>query len=120
MLPGYNTDIQYQGKTYHVQTEDNGIANPFIITLIYQKGAILARRKTAYSHLIGVADSREQIRKLMQDQHREMLKLLAEGKLETLQAPAAAPAAATAAVPAAAEPPTLDTLILKFLAEVED
>ena len=53
MVPGFNTDFKYRGETYHVQTEDNGVGNPVVVTLLYHKGAILASRRTSYHDLIG-------------------------------------------------------------------
>ena len=56
MLVGYNNNVTYKGKVYHVQTEDSGLNNPIIVTLLYIKGTILASKKTSYSHLIGAKD----------------------------------------------------------------
>ena len=56
MLVGYNNNVTYKGKVYHVQTEDSGLNNPIIVTLLYIKGTILASKKTSYSHLIGIKD----------------------------------------------------------------
>ena len=50
MLVGYNTNIPYKGKVYHVQTEDSGIKNPVIITHLYFHGSILASKKISYAH----------------------------------------------------------------------
>jgi hypothetical protein len=82
MLPGFNTDVQYRESSYHIQTEDNGEANPIIVTLIYHGGAILARKKADYRHLLG-GDFREKLRKMMREQHRKMIKMLLEGRLES-------------------------------------
>ncbi len=30
MVTGFNTDVQHDGKIYHVQTEDKGVDNPLI------------------------------------------------------------------------------------------
>jgi hypothetical protein len=76
MLIGYNTNIRYKGKVYHVQTEDSGPTNPQIVTLLYHQGAILSSKKTNYSHLIGESDFEEKLRNLMKGQHREMIKEL--------------------------------------------
>lgn len=73
MLIGYNTNVKYKGKTYHVQTEDSGPANPQIVTLLYHQGAILASKKTNYAHLIGQPDLEDKLRNLMKQQHREMI-----------------------------------------------
>ena len=80
MLVGYNTNIPYKGSTYHVQTEDSGPKNPVIITLLYQKGAILASKKTGYSHLLSESDLEKKIEAMMKSQHKSMIKELLSGK----------------------------------------
>ena len=35
VLTGYNTDIEYSGTVYHVQTEDKGQSNPLVESLVY-------------------------------------------------------------------------------------
>jgi hypothetical protein len=118
MLPGYNTDVQYRGSTYHIQTEDNGEGNPTIVTLVYQGGAILGRRKSDYRQLLAKPHFREEVRRLMQDQHREMIKLITEGKLETLQFPEEAPGPADSDIGQAAPARSLDEEITRFLSEM--
>ncbi len=119
MLPGYNTDVQFQGQVYHIQTEDNGVSNPAIITLIYRGGAILHRRKSDYGHLIGIPGMAEQVRSLMRDQHQQVIKSITEGSLDGGTLPAASFVAPAAAAAAAAIPQTLDQAILEFLAQIE-
>jgi hypothetical protein len=80
MLVGYNTNIPYKGVLYHVQTEDNGLKNPVIVTLLYNKGTILASKKVNYAHLASGPDFKEKVRQLMQEQHRSMIKELIHGK----------------------------------------
>jgi hypothetical protein len=81
VLIGYNTNVTYKGRTYHVQTEDNGRHSPFIITLLYLQGAILGSRKTNYAHILDLPDFEERLRILMREQHKAMIKeLLAGGK----------------------------------------
>lgn len=80
MLVGYNTNISYKDKVYHIQTEDSGQGNPVIVTLLYSKGAILASKKTSYEHIITAPDFQEKIRKLMKAQHKFMIKELLSGK----------------------------------------
>ncbi len=80
MLVGYNTNISYKDKIYHVQTEDSGTNNPVIVTLLYSKGAILASKKTSYAHIVGDPDLNEKVRKLMQEQHKGIVKELFTGK----------------------------------------
>ena len=52
MITGFNTDIQHQGVTYHVQTEDKGLETPLILSLVYVGGAIIASKRTLYEDLI--------------------------------------------------------------------
>ena len=79
MLVGYNTNISYKKKVFHVQTEDSGQDNPVIITLLYHQGAILASKKTSYEHLLNETDLKEKVRKLMQEQHKQMIRELISG-----------------------------------------
>jgi hypothetical protein len=80
MLVGYNTNISYKEKVYHVQTEDSGQSNPMIVTLLYSKGAILASQKTSYAHILAEPDYKDKVREIMKAQHKAMLKGLLAGK----------------------------------------
>ncbi len=81
MLTGLNTQVQYQGEIYHVQTEDGGISRPTITTLLFKEGAIFLSRKTSYADQIGSSAIPTLVRTLMQEQHKNMLKDLAGGKI---------------------------------------
>ena len=80
MLVGFNTNISYKDKTYHVQTEDSGKNNPVVVTLLYYQGAILASRKTDYSQLLDDPDFKAKVTKLMKVQHKGMIRDLLTGK----------------------------------------
>ena len=105
MVPGFNTDFKYRGETYHVQTEDNGVGNPVVVTLLYHKGAILASRRTPYTDLIGKPGFEQELMGLMKSQHKDLMRALLAGAYDKNgAAPAIAggsgedPAAAAAAV----------------------
>jgi hypothetical protein len=135
MLTGYNTDFKFQGQIYHCQTEDGGHNNPYITSLMYYQGAILARRKTSYADILRADCLDDVVRELMMEQHKQMIRDLMQGKLETnVNAPQTESPAAPAAVAPAPEvqkapppPPkpeevkekSLDDIILEFL-EQED
>jgi hypothetical protein len=87
MLTGYNTDFKFQGKIYHVQTEDGGANSPFITSLLYHQGAILASRKTSYADILKADCLDEVVRELMMEQHKQMIRDLMQGKLEVHNAP---------------------------------
>ena len=87
MLTGYNTDIDYEGVTYHVQTEDRGEANPLIESLVYVKGEILASRRTAYTNLLDAGAERPAIQNLMESQHRTIVDAIRAGRIDLLTEP---------------------------------
>ena len=91
MLTGYNTNINYKGNPYHVQTEDSGTKNPVILTLLYSKGAILASKKTSYVDIAEDPDYKDKVRELMKEQHKGMIKDLLAGKCTGEHAPEDAP-----------------------------
>ncbi len=141
MLTGYNTDFKFQNKVFHVQTEDGGVNSPFITSLLYHQGAILASRKTSYADILKADCLEEVVRELMMEQHKQMIRDLMQGKLDVNNAPhestyqphaASKPAAAQApekkpapalkapAAPALHEPEkekSLDDVILDFLSQ---
>ena len=78
MITGINTDIKYNGTTYHVQTEEK---HPLIETLVYKGGAILKKNSYDYIKKFGLKLSDQQIRKLVENYHREMLVMIKNGKL---------------------------------------
>jgi hypothetical protein len=81
-LLGFNHNLKYRGRVYHVQTEDSGEANPHIFTHLFHNGIILSTRKTEYAHLLGTEDVEDQVRKLMQLQHKDMMKGLLAGQFD--------------------------------------
>lgn len=80
MLVGFNTNISYKNKTFHVQTEDGGPGNPVVITLLYYQGAILASKKTGYSEVLNDPDRYAKVAKLMKIQHKGVIRELLAGK----------------------------------------
>jgi hypothetical protein len=80
MQVGFNTNIPYKGKVYHVQTEDTGETFS-IISLLYFKGAILSSKKTSYAHIKEAPDLKDKVRELMKEQHKSLIKELIHGKI---------------------------------------
>lgn len=110
MIPGFNTNIDVNGEGYHVQTEDLGRGNPFILTLVYRAGAIIARIKTNYRDLLGENPSEGDIKSLMERQHARMIRQARIGgfdlALQSPPPPTPAPSEADRA---------LDDLVLQYL-----
>ena len=82
MLTGYNTDVDHEGQTFHVQTEDKGLDNPIIETLIYVGGRILASRKKSYAELPETERSGEKLAELIERQHLGVVRDIRLGKLD--------------------------------------
>lgn len=80
MRIGFNTNVQYEEKDYHIQTEDSGPKDLMIVTLLYQKGAIIFSKKTSYSHLTGHPSFEEELKTLMREQHKEVIRELIKGR----------------------------------------
>ena len=126
MITGFNTDIKHNEKVYHIQTEDKGLANPYIESLVYVGGEILASKKTSYAEQIKTGVDDKWISGLMEQQHRTMIAAIKRGRLDqpadetkfktprgTVAAPA--PGSAKSAGPATDEK-TLDQVIIDYLA----
>lgn len=80
MITGFNTEVKYGNRTYHVQTEDKGERNPIIETLIYVGGEIIDIKRTSYAEILRTTGNKEEIRKLMELQHRKTIALIKSGK----------------------------------------
>lgn len=87
MLIGFNNDVKHRGKTFHIQTEDRGLDSKKIETQIFNAGAILDTRIVSYEELMSVEDRDErnaQIRKLMQNTHRQLFAHLKRGRYDSM------------------------------------
>lgn len=79
-LLGYNTNVRHKGKLYHIQTEDSGIDHPHVITHLFADGGrIVASKKTSYAERVGSEGLPDQVKKLMQSQHKAMFIALRDG-----------------------------------------
>ncbi len=123
VLTGYNTDIEYKGTTYHVQTEDKGRSNPYVESLVYTAGEILYSRRTPYHDLVEQDVDAKTIASLMERQHRTIAEAIRRGKLAQLTGAEVDldEAEEESAKPKAAEEsntgiiPSLDEVILDYL-----
>ena len=121
MIPGLNTNVTRGGIEYHVQTEDLGRGNPYVLTLVFRAGAITAREKVNYRELLGEGAPEAQIKRFMDQQHQRIIQGILAGQP---QGPAASapvqqpPSQAAPAPPKPSLPPadkSLDELITQYL-----
>ncbi len=150
MVVGFNHNIMYKGEMFHIQTEDSGIANPHIITLLYRGGTIIASKKTCYDDILKVENLEQVVEELMKEQHKDMLRRLKAGEFDervgttrpvlagtsvatvkppvantaTVKPPVTAPAAQVTERKPSSEPPktqhSLDEIILDYLVSGDD
>jgi hypothetical protein len=82
MITGYNTDVRHRGVVFHVQTEDKGMENPSIETLVYVGGQILHRRRTEYAKLLRDGGGKDEILEMLEGQHRKLIAEIKTGGLD--------------------------------------
>jgi hypothetical protein len=88
---GFNSDVMFKGMNFHVQTEDWGLDNPYLVSRVYQNGAVIKSIKTPYAEVLRPfagtfrstrmnVDS-QAIRAALQEQHQKILDQLLSGQL---------------------------------------
>jgi len=82
MITGHNTDVEYAGRIYHVQTEDKGRSNPVIESLIYSRGEILDSRRSSYADAIKDGYDEKMVIRLIEQQHGRMLREVRNGRFD--------------------------------------
>ena len=117
MVLGFNHNVVYKGEVFHVQTEDSGVKNPHIITLLYRGGVILCSKKTSYADILMMENLETVVEELMKSQHKELLRRLKSGEfderafsiearlLENYEIPSPGPEAEAATAPEPAPKP---------------
>jgi hypothetical protein len=142
LITGFNTDIKHGERVYHVQTEDKGMDNPFVESLVYVGGEIVACKKTSYGESVKNGGGVKIVQELMETQHRRMIAAIQRGRFDAASSlglgappdstdakkaaalvtgepaprvPEAPPAGPVPRVPAGEER-TLDQVILDYLA----
>jgi hypothetical protein len=70
VISGFNTDIEFDGIVYHVQTEDKGMSARMIMSLVYDGGTILASKRAAYDDLVTGDFSEKELAEHVSRQHK--------------------------------------------------
>lgn len=82
MVLGFNHNVKYKDEVFHVQTEDSGVSNPHIITLLYRGGVIISSKKTSYSDILKIDNLEVVVEELMKEQHKDMMRRLKAGEFD--------------------------------------
>ncbi len=84
-LLGYNNNVRYLGRTFHIQTEDSGTKYARIMThLFIDGGRIVKTTRTEYATMVDQPDMAETVRRMMKDQHKNMFLSLRAGEFDQL------------------------------------
>jgi hypothetical protein len=84
MVAGFNHNIRHNGKLYHVQTEDLGLGNPRITTHLFIGGNVVASKNRSYADIARAEGVGAAVRRMMEEQHKEMLRELVNGVYDRL------------------------------------
>lgn len=139
MLHGFNHNLRHKDHVFHVQTEDGGLKNPVVETMLFLKGNVLLKRQKSYAKFVKAPNREEIVLAIMKEQHKEVMKALVEGRIrsvtellrENTQPDAHVPEESQPSKPVPSPPlqnlrtldtadqaeKTLDELILEFLSE---
>ena len=88
--------MEHDGTVYHVQTEDKGLETPFILSLVYSGGAILASKRSRYEDLIASGFSDEALSERLKRQHLLICAAIHAGRVLDLKRMAGADAESAA------------------------
>jgi len=78
MIFGFNSEVKYEGTSYHVQSEVRA-GGRLLDTQVFVGGRCVGKRSTALP--AGEALSDESIREQLKEQHRRVLEAVREGEL---------------------------------------
>lgn len=81
---GFNHNVKYGPRVYHVQTEDSGLPHAHYITHLFVGGNIVASLKTSYADKVDEPDLHKLVRGLMEAQHKSMLRRLVAGEFNEM------------------------------------
>src|SRR5882724_4260443 len=88
---GFNHNVKYGPRVYHVQTEDSGLPHAHYITHLFVGGNIVSSMKSSYAEKAGERDLARVVRGLMEHQHKAMLRRLVGGEFDELAERLSAP-----------------------------
>lgn len=86
MISGFNTDVKFEDVVYHVQTEDKGLKSRLIVSLVYDRGTILASRRSSYEDIADETFDENVLAERLQKQHKLICAAVKAGRINDLKA----------------------------------
>ena len=81
-LVGFNHNLRYRDRVYHVQTEDSGPRSPVVRSHVFIEGTVLQSASMEYAELVKRPDHVRELSGLMREQHKDLMRQLLRGKLD--------------------------------------
>jgi hypothetical protein len=85
VISGFNTDIEFGGIVYHVQTEDKGLPKRMIMSLVYDGGTILASKRVSYDDLAAGIFNEKELKEHVSRQHKLICAAIRAGRIDELK-----------------------------------
>lgn len=85
MISGFNTDIKVGDIVYHVQTEDKGTKSRLLLSLVYDKGTILASKRVSYDDVLNGDFDEKKLAEILNKQHQLICAAVSAGRIEELK-----------------------------------
>jgi hypothetical protein len=83
MITGFNTDVDREGRIFHVQTEDMGQGYPVVQSLVYCGGEIIDKKEIPYGEFLEQQDYSEgMLLRRMELQHQGMIREIHNGRYD--------------------------------------
>ena len=81
MVSGFNTEVEFEGTCFHIQTEVRKEAD--IETAVYVKGAVVHSFKTSHPDLsLTQVGTGQQFMQLLEEQHRQVIAQIRSGEIK--------------------------------------
>ncbi len=88
MLIGFNNDVEYRGKQFHIQTEDHGKSTAKIESQIFHEGQILDTEIVSYDSVLEEGEDEEKVdaklQSLLEATHKGLYKRLVNGEYDEM------------------------------------
>ena len=82
---GFNNNVKYKDRAFHIQTEDSGLDKPHVITHLFADGGrVIKSHKRSYADHVNREDIALFVRQLMKGQQLEMALALREGRFDEI------------------------------------
>ena len=85
MISGFNTDVEFAGTVYHIQTEDKGVKSRLIVSLVYDGGTILASKRLSYDDFLDNGVDEKALADRVNRQHKLICAAVRAGRINELK-----------------------------------